>query len=190
MAHGLARSSLSWLTVAGSTGAIIGATPHANIMCDEERQVGAQAPGFLLELLLERATDIMDEVFTICGEEEITDCVFAAMICGAHDEVNDADDVVRLLRGSPLLVEFRATAAAEAESRKADVRAAMLVRRQQLERLCRGASAHAATVMDTRSVLACPEGGAHSNKRSGSAGTRSRSHHVKDSNGDNAWTRS
>ena len=41
MAHGLARSSLSWLTVAGSTGAIIGATPHANIMCDEERRVGA-----------------------------------------------------------------------------------------------------------------------------------------------------
>ena len=56
----------------------------------------------------------MAEVLTIYGEEDMPKCDFIATSCGAHDEVTNAGEVVRLLRANMLLVEYRAIAAARA----------------------------------------------------------------------------
>ena len=62
-----------------------------------------------LEFTLERATDIMSKVATICAEEGMEDGGILAMITDAHETLNNTAKVVGLLHAQPSLLEHRAT---------------------------------------------------------------------------------
>ena len=97
-------------------------TAVAVLLATYARKCSGQGDVWFIELTLERATDIMSEVATIRAVEGVEDSDVLARIADAHGALDDAAEVVSLLRARPKLVEHRAmvkkaaTAAAVAKS--------------------------------------------------------------------------